>query len=169
MMLSIEDRLGRLEAVEGIRNLMTDYVYRCDNGGTPSEIAELFTNDGVWRGDRGFAQGLYQGTEQLTEFFRLNAVERVSWSMHFLMDPAIGVAEDGQSASGVWYLWQPSTLIGHGPHWVAGWYENAFELTSEGWRIKDMFLRFGLIADTQTSWEDNGVYGRWTKDEPLTW
>lgn len=169
MAMSVEGRVARLEAREEIRGLMAEYVYRCDNGGTPAEIAELFTADGVWRGDRGFASGRYQGTENLQEFFRLNTIERVSWSMHFLTDPALRLAADGRSASGVWYLWQPSTLVTYGPHWVAGWYENAFELTADGWRIKDMFLRFGMIADTQKRWSEDGVYGRWTGEQPLRW
>jgi len=165
---SIEYRLRKLEAIEEIKGLKARYAYLCDNGGTPEELSSLFTEDGCWRGDRGFAAGKHAGHAALQEFYRLNAVERVAWALHIVSAPQIELSEDLQTARGIWYLWQPSNLVKHGAHWVAGWYEDELVYEDGSWKFKDMFLRFASIADYRTGWQDE-VFGQWSSDEPLTW
>lgn len=165
---SIETRLRRLEAIEEIKSLKAHYAFLCDNGGSPDELASMFAADGTWRGDRGFAAGKHTGHDALREFYRKNALERVSWAIHFVIAPRIEISEDFTTARGTWYLWQPSTVVGHGDHWVSGWYEDEFVFEEGRWKFADMFLRFATIAEYGKGWE-GAAYGAWSSDEPLTW
>ena len=48
MMMSLEERIKRLEDMESIRQLIAVYSYNLDDGYNPEGVAALFTEDGAW-------------------------------------------------------------------------------------------------------------------------
>lgn len=133
---SVEERLARLEDLEGIRNLARRYadaVWRRDVEGA---IA-LFTDDGVMdTGDRP----PIRGRAALTEAYR----EMVGGANEFLPFVANHVIDlDGDRATGRCYLDLRATVNGERKI-GGGHYEDIYARTADGWRFasRKLVLRF---------------------------
>ena len=98
------------------------YAKLCDAGYPTEEIGALFTADAVWDGGEAF--GRYEGREQIKEFFA-SANDRVDWAMHYTVSGDITVADDSQTASATWYLWQPMTFDGDAV-WLMARYDDKY-------------------------------------------
>jgi hypothetical protein len=98
---TLEARVNRLEDIEAIKNLKYQYAGYCDSKYDPDGITSLFVPDGHW-----IVSGLggeATGHADMREFFT-NMAQSIVWALHFMIAPQIDVAEDGQSASGRFYL-----------------------------------------------------------------
>ena len=80
-------RLQRLEDLEAIRRVMSDYAQAGDDRQGYSVNIEramlLFRRDAVWDGRPRF--GRYEGWEAVRDSF-LRAQARIDWSLHYLVD-----------------------------------------------------------------------------------
>ncbi len=131
-------RIERLEDVEAIKRLKARYARYCDAGYDPEGIASLFVPEGVWDGGELF--GRAEGVEQIKEHFR-GAPSRIPWALHFPLVPDIEVAEDGTTATGTWYLWQPCTVnrrTGPVPAWLVGTYRDRYVKVEGEWRFSEL-------------------------------
>ena len=99
-------RVQRLEDLESIKRLKAEYATICDEGYDPDRIAALFVEDGTWSGG---SYGTYTGREEIAGFFRAIS-ETFQWALHYTVTPAVDVAEDGRTAHGRWYIWEPVTM-----------------------------------------------------------
>lgn len=98
---TIEQRLGRLEDVRAIEQLKYRYAGYCDNSYDPEGIASLFTEDGRWVVDG--EGGSMTGHEEIKKHFR-ELSKKITWAQHYMIAPRVDLSEDGQSATGYFYL-----------------------------------------------------------------
>src|SRR5438128_2659738 len=98
--VSVEQRLARLENVEAIKKLKSQYAKHCDNMYDPDGIVSLFVEDGIWEAQ---PFGTFRGRDEIHGF--MSAVSKsIVWALHFMIDPDIELADDGMSAVGTWYM-----------------------------------------------------------------
>ena len=137
----LEVRLDRLEAEAAIVRLKAQYSRCCDDGYDADGIAALFVPDGVR--DGGDLFGRAEGGEAIRAHFA-QAAARIPSALHFTLNPVIDVDLAGRSATGTWYLWQPcirQRSSGPSQSWLAGTYDDGYELTGDGWRFRSVVVR----------------------------
>ena len=132
-MTTLEERVQRLEDIEAIRALKARYCAACDNGHDPTEIAEVFTPDGIWESPTA---GAFEGCEAITAEFE-HAGLRISQSQHTVANPRIEVT--GDTATGVWYIValfeRPAEP---GATWTLGRYHEEYVRLDGRWFIKHL-------------------------------
>lgn len=99
----LERRIQRLEDLEAIRRLKADYLAAIDAKDLDTAVA-MFTDDGTWE---GHPFGTFRGRSAIRE---LMDSPEMAWSLHFVMAPAVSVADDGLTATARWYLIQTATI-----------------------------------------------------------
>jgi SnoaL-like domain len=145
-------RLAKLEAAEQIRHLKARYADVCDTGYDPERMVPLFTSDAVWDGGRRF--GRHEGIEAIYRFFA-DVSGQITWALHYIVAPLIDVAEDVETATGSWYLWQPCTLATEdGPRavWLTGRYADRYRLDDGVWRFSEVHLDCQTITPFEEGW-----------------
>ena len=84
---ALEARLKRLEA-------------------TDDSWSQLFTPDGVFDvGELGFCRG----TEELRAYMR-SLPNEIHWAHHYMSNEIIDVADDGESGTANWLIWEVATM-----------------------------------------------------------
>ena len=137
----VTGRLQRLEDEAAIISLKARYARACDAGYDADAIAGLFVDGGVWDGGELF--GRADGLDAIRSHFS-GASQRITWALHFTLNPLIDVAADGRTATGSWYLWQPCTRrrsSGEVQAWLAGTYDDTYRNTDDGWRFDTVTVR----------------------------
>ena len=104
---SLEARLARLEDIEAIKALKARYAYYCDHGYDADGMAGLFVEDSTWTSN---AFGTYHGREAIRAF-QANISSEILWALHFMICPVVNVSDDGQNATGSWYLIELATMV----------------------------------------------------------
>jgi len=97
----LAQRLTRLEDLRAIEQLKYTYAGYCDDSYDPAGIASLFVEDGRWVVDG--EGGSMVGHEEIKAHFRALS-EKITWAQHYMIAPRIELADDGQSATGWFYL-----------------------------------------------------------------
>ena len=136
----LEARVRRLEDEAAIVRLKARYARFCDAGYDAEGIAGLFVADGVW--DGGALFGRAEGRDAIRAHFA-GAAERITWALHFTLNPLIDVDGDGLRATASWYLWQPCLRRSSGGpvmSWLAGTYADTYERDDEGWRFRSVVV-----------------------------
>ena len=143
---SIEQRLQVLEDREAIIKLKATYVNYNDGGWKgpthcfPDEVAELFTEDGVWDGrpESGFAEG----REAIRKLF--NDFQIMPFIVHYVTNPLIEI--NGDSATGHWHAIVTANMPDGSARWILGLYKETYVRTPSGWKFKT--LRFEAAANS---------------------
>jgi len=154
----LEARLRAVEDVQAIQRLKAHYgelVDRRYSKGRPREgaeltriagqIAELFTDDGVWDGRP--ALGLCQGRQQILERMREPTLD---FSWHFFLKPQITV--EGDRASARWDILSPCTTRDGRPHWMVGTEDDDYRKVDGRWLHLSMKLSVVFLAPHETGW-----------------
>jgi hypothetical protein len=147
-----ELRLAKLEAAERIRELKARYADVCDTGYDPERMRPLFTRDAVWDGGERF--GRYEGFEAIYGFFA-GVSSEIVWALHYMVAPIVEVADDLETATGSWYLWQPCTVVGpDGPQavWLTGRYADRYRREAKEWRFSEVRLDVQTISPLEHGW-----------------
>lgn len=97
----LAQRLTRLEDIREIEQLKYRYAGYCDNGYDTDGIASLFVEDGRWVVDG--EGGAMTGHDEIKAHFRALS-DKISWALHYMIAPRIELSDDGQSATGYFYL-----------------------------------------------------------------
>ncbi len=141
--LSVEERLSRLEDVLAIETLKYKYAAFCDSGYDLDGLCSVFIPEGRWAAD---GYGDYTGHAEIRQFFAgLSAT--VTDVLHYVTSPRIKISDDGQSATGEFYLLclcksrrkdNPSVAD---PVIILGTYEDQFVKTEGGWLFKELTVK----------------------------
>lgn len=148
----LEARVAKLEAIEQIRQLKARYAKVCDTGYDPERMAPLFTRDAVWDGGPRF--GRYEGLDEIRGFFA-GVSSQITWALHYMVAPDIEVADDLETATGAWYLWQPCTVVADdGPRavWLTGTYADRYRREQHGWKFSEVVLDCQTISPVEEGW-----------------
>ncbi|HVA82201.1 MAG TPA: nuclear transport factor 2 family protein [Candidatus Binataceae bacterium] len=144
---TLEQRLRALEDLEQIKQLKARYCGYCDNNYDPEGIASLFTEDGVWDGEK---LGKCAGRDAIIKFFR-RAPEAFPFAIHYVMNPIIEVS--GDTATGRWYLFQPCTRReGNQAMWLAGRYEDEYVRIGKEWKFKRLKFITAFLTPFNEGW-----------------
>ena len=148
----LERRLGRLEAIEAIRELKARYADVCDTGYDPVRMRPFFTDDAVWDGGPRF--GRHEGIDAVCEFFA-GVSSLITWALHYMIAPTIEVADDGRTATGSWYLLEPCTIAtDNGPQAmiITGRYADHYRKEADGWKFSEVVLDCQTISPLDQGW-----------------
>jgi hypothetical protein len=152
MSSDLERRVARLEAIEQICHLQTRYAAVCDAGNDPDEMVKLFTDDAVWNSGERF--GVHRGIGEIHAFF--SGIRHViQWALHYMIQPVVTVADDLQTANGVWYLWQPCTVRSEDvdrPCWLTATYDVDYRLVDGEWKMAEVRLDVQTISPIEDGW-----------------
>lgn len=146
-MSTIEARVQRLEDVEAIRRLKLRYARRCDDHYDPDGLAALFTEDAVW--DAGDL-GVFRGREAIRGYWAQSS-ERIPFAIHFITNHAVDVNDDGETATGTCYLWEPLT-IGEDAMWAAVVYTEGYRKVDGEWFFATMELETAFLTPYDQGW-----------------
>ena len=154
LLKSIDKRLQHVEAIEDINRLIVDYARAADHGNNVEMLMPLFTEDAVWEA-KGF--GAWVGRDKAVGFLKAIAGEKVWWSLHFMISPKIDLADDGNSATLIWYLWEPATMPAEDtkeaePHWISGVYDAEVVKVGEKWLFKRITSNMKMISPAKDGW-----------------
>ncbi len=154
LLKSIDNRLQRVEDVEEINRLIVDYARGADHGNNREMLTPLFTEDAVWEA-KGF--GGWVGREKVIDFLEAIAGEKVWWSLHYMISPKIDVAADGNSATLIWYLWEPATMPDEEtkeaePHWITGLYDAEVVKIDGKWLFKRITSGMNMLSPAKHGW-----------------
>ncbi|MBT6442917.1 MAG: nuclear transport factor 2 family protein [Alphaproteobacteria bacterium] len=157
-MADLAARVQRLEDIEDIKKLIAAYAKAVDHNGDPAMLEPLFSEAGSWNCE---GIGGWQGKDELVAGLREVCTTTIPWALHYMTQPSIEVAPDGQTAQGEYYLWElgkfaPDDGGGTEDTWIGGWYETSFVKAAGGnWQFGHMELRLKLnspahLADWKT-------------------
>jgi len=154
---SLEARLARLEDIEAIKALKARYAYYCDHGYDADGMASLFVEDSTWTSN---AFGTYHGREAIRAF-QANISSQILWALHFMICPVVDVSDDGQDATGSWYLIELATMVrgSDAPEpdvrdavVMSAVYNDTFVREDGGWKFKKVEVEFHQVSDLDKGW-----------------
>lgn len=148
---ALERRIEALENIEAIKRLQADYAAACDDNYNPVRLAAMFTENGVWDGG---SLGRVQGRTALHDHFA-GASTNFLFAVHFMIAPNIQLGDDGSTARGSWYLWEPCTLAtddGPTQYWAATVYDIGYQKVDGEWLFDEMNLDIRIFAPVESGW-----------------
>jgi SnoaL-like domain len=140
-------QIARLEAIEEIRDLKWRYA-RCSDDRDAQALAHLFTVDGVF--DGGAELGRHHGRAAIASFIA-DTLNRLEWAAHYMTNGSIEISPSGEEATGLWRLWEPSTVAGEAT-WIIGSYRDEYQRVEGTWLFSLSQLRFDAIAPVRSDW-----------------
>lgn len=150
----MEKRLQRLEDIDAIRTLKCEHALASDDHpNLAKRLLAIVTDDIVL--EYGAEFGQFQGKEKLNELLQNTPFP---WTIHYMIPKRIDVADDGQTAQGIWYLWEPATAPEPGTGivramWLGGVYEDSYRKMPDGsWKISKIKLDMKLMAPYADGW-----------------
>ena len=162
-MSDLEARLQRLEDSAAIHELKMYYAKLCDEGYPAGPIVELFakSTDVEWVSD---VFGTHVGRDGIQAWFD-DVDDEIQWALHYMLNPRIEVAEDGQTAKGSFYLFMLSTMTspdGGEPDAVVMTAKYADDFVKEDgvWRFKRIEVNFEQISNLDQGWVKQPFRGR---------
>ena len=140
-METLEKRLQRLEDLQAIRDLLSQYAYYADQNEQKGklhikELAQLFTNDGIWE-----MPGVVQATgkEEIIDFFQHLSDEQEVIT-HYIMPPLITL--EGDKANTISNLLAYSIAKGTNiPNSGHSFYDIDYTRTTNGWKMKHLVIK----------------------------
>ncbi len=159
MTSELEVQVAKLQAAEDIRSLKSRYAAVCDTGYSPERMVPLFTRDAVWDGGPRF--GRHEGIDAIYSFFE-GVSSQIVWALHYMIAPAIEVADDLETASGSWYLLEPCTIAteeGHRAMLITGIYADRYRREAEGWKFSEVRIDIQTISPLDEGWVQRPFWG----------
>jgi hypothetical protein len=153
MNLNIEQRITRLEDIEAVRGIITQFARGADAGCDPGILRPIFTDDAVFR----IAHfGTLEGGDIIAREMHANAAKGFNWTIHYLTTPTVEIGEDLESARCFFYLWEvathPSRDGSPKAYWIGGWYDGVAVKQHGRWRFRRLELTLGLMTPHEPGW-----------------
>ena len=139
MSIDLEKTVRRLADIEDIKQLKARYALACDDDYNPDRLAPLFAEDAIWDGS---ILGYAEGREGIREFFAASSA-LVPFAVHQVSNPLIEV--DGDTATGVWYLWQPMVFQGEAL-WLSAIYNDSYVRQGGQWLYQHLKLDIRMLT-----------------------
>jgi uncharacterized protein (TIGR02246 family) len=95
----LEKRVSDLEDIAALNRMISVYTSYCDPYDADG-FASLFSEDGVWVSAH---YGAKEGRDAIREFIA-GISDEIIWACHHVTNSDVQISEDGQSATGRWYL-----------------------------------------------------------------
>jgi hypothetical protein len=146
-MVTIEERVARMEAVEAIRRLKIRYAELNDEGFDPDGLVALFTPDGVW--DAG-EFGRFVGRDAMRDYW-VETGRVTSFAHHYITNHIVDVEPSLMTATGRCYLLGMSTREGQA-YWMAVRYAERYRKIDGEWLFEEMKLLPSFMTPYETSW-----------------
>jgi hypothetical protein len=151
----LEQRVQRLEDIEAIKRLQSEYGRCIDRGYDLEGLARLFVEDAVWESN---AFGAYQNRQEFLEG-QARIAKGVRWGFHSFACNGVDVAADGRQASGNWYLVLFGTFVRKDgttadPLLITATYDNTFVKLDGEWRFQRMKVHFHQSSDIRKGWTE---------------
>ena len=140
--LTLEERVGRLEDVTAIATLKYRYAAFCDAGYDLDGLCSVFVPDGRWAAN---GYGDFKGHAEIRAYFAKLSTTVVE-VLHYVTSPRIELAEDGQSATGRFYLLclcksrRRHVPAIADPVVIAGTYEDQFVKIDGRWLFRELVV-----------------------------
>lgn len=149
---SVEERIGRLEDIEAIRNLKHLYAHYCDKGYDADQFITLFVEDASWESN---AFGVHRGLDEIHGFID-GIGKEILWALHYMVNPVIDVTPGGETATGTWVLLEPATMTADGDERdaviITAKYEDEFVKVGDEWRFKRVKAHFFQVSNLDQGW-----------------
>jgi ketosteroid isomerase-like protein len=155
----LDARLQRLEDIEAIKWLIVQYARGADRNNDVDILMPLFTDDAVW--DAGERFGRYEGKEAIRQFL-LGSGSFIGWTLHYMVSPAVKIADDGKTAQAFWYLWETANMPNAATHepeamWIGGTYDTTLVKEDGEWKFKHVNLNIKLLSPYTEGWAKKQV------------
>ncbi len=147
--LTLEQRVCRLEALRAIDELIADLGRAFDAGPSAQALRRLFTADAQFQIDR---YGLLSGRDAIADGVAGNADKGFRWTLHYLVSPKVDLAADCRSAEVDFYLWEVATAASGRAYWIGGRYLAQAIAADEAWQFSRLELQADLISHYQDGW-----------------
>ena len=131
-------RIRRLEDIEAIKWMIVRYAQGADQHNNVDIMLPLFADDAVW--DAGERFGRYEGKQAIYEFLKSSG-SFIGWTLHYMVSPAIKIAEDGKTAQAFWYLWETANMPSAQTQeseamWIGGTYDTELAKENGEWKLR---------------------------------
>lgn len=152
-------RVQRLEDIEAIRDIIVRYAQGADRNNDVDILMPLFADDAVW--DAGERFGRYEGKEAIRQFL-LGSHSFIGWTLHYMVSPAIKIADDGKMAQAFWYLWETANMPNATTHepeavWIGGTYDTTLAKENGQWKFTYVNLQIKLLTPYTEGWAKKQV------------
>ena len=157
-MVTVEQRLQRLEDIEAIKQLKARYCDACDGGWSSEQpsydwdkLQHMFTADCVWDGRPVNIR--VEGHDQLRQMCL--DLKDVPFASHNVTNPQITV--DGDNATAKWHLLAMLTLpdpVNPVSAWCVISYDDMCVRTQDGWKFKEVKLSYATFTDLKKGWAE---------------
>jgi hypothetical protein len=147
-------RLQRLEDIEAVKWLIVQYARGADRNNDVDVMLPLFADDAIW--DAGERFGRYEGKEAIRQFL-LGSGSFIGWTLHYMVSPAVKIADDGKTAQAFWYLWETANMPSSTTHepvamWIGGTYDTTLIKEDGAWKFKHVNLNIKLLSPYTEGW-----------------
>ena len=141
-------RIQRLEDIEAIKWMIVRYAQGADQHNNTDILMPLFAEDAVW--DAGERFGRYVGKQAIHDFLK-GSGSFIGWTLHYMVSPAIKIAEDGKTAQAFWYLWETANMPNSQTHdpeamWIGGTYDTELAKENGEWKFKKVNLQYQIAV-----------------------
>ena len=145
--------MALLEESEAIKSLKARYAYYCDHGYDADGMASLFVEDSRWTSN---SFGTYEGRVAIHKF-QSKISSSILWALHFMICPVVDVSDDGETATGTFYLIEFATMTrpaGEEKDAVvmSAIYTDKFVRDNGEWRFKEVSVEFHQVSDLDQGW-----------------
>ena len=147
-------RIQRLEDIEAVKWLIVQYARGADRHNDVDIMLPLFADDAIW--DAGERFGRYEGKEAIRQFL-LGSCSFIGWTLHYMVSPAVKIADDGKTAQAFWYLWETANMPNAATHepeamWIGGTYDTTLVKEDGEWKFKYVNLNIRLLSPYTEGW-----------------
>ena len=145
-------RIKRLEDIEEITKLKAEYCNAMDGGwDRPAHDADraikLFVDDASWS-----APGIGVASGRDTMYALFCDFRKFPFAFHRITNQVIQI--DGERATGEWHVLVPIKFaVGEASNWIGGIYNDEFQRTPAGWKIKSVKFTQTLLSDHHPAWQ----------------
>ncbi len=153
----LEARIARLEDLEEIKKLQSQYVHLLFRQEYQLIVERIFAQEDPDVSIEASDSGVFKGREGIGRFFlQAMASEKETpgfFTMHMAVNPVIEVAKDGKKAKAIWF--SPGATAKTAARWAWGKFKVDYVKEHGQWRIlHSIFLPFFRTSYEKGWWEE---------------
>lgn len=160
--IALARRVTQLEDIRAIEQLKYRYAGYCDDHYDPEGIASCFVEDGRWVVDG--EGGSMVGHEEIKAHFRALS-SKITWALHHVIAPQVELSDDGQTATGRFYLLCLCTIesvddpSGKDPVLLTVSYTDQFVKCDGRWYFQELLGKTHQVSNWDQGWVEQPFRG----------